>query len=56
MLYPQSNPFRQCINLSGFWDFRFDPDGKGAQFGWGEGFTGSRPITVLASWNDQAET
>jgi beta-glucuronidase len=55
MLYPQSNPFRQCINLSGFWDFRFDPDGKGEQVGWGEGFTGGRPIAVLASWNDQFE-
>lgn len=55
MLYPQSNPFRQSINLSGFWDFRFDPDGKGEQFGWGEGFTGGRPIAVPASWNDQFE-
>jgi beta-glucuronidase len=55
MLYPQSNPFRQSINLSGFWDFRFDPDGKGEQFAWGEGFTGGRPIAVPASWNDQFE-
>jgi len=55
MLYPQSNPFRQSINLLGFWDFRFDPDGKGEQFGWDEGFTGGRPIAVPASWNDQFE-
>ena len=29
MLYPQSNPFRQVIDLSGFWDFRFDADDVG---------------------------
>ncbi len=55
MLYPQSNPYRQCINLSGFWDFCFDPHGKGEKAGWGEGFTGGRPIAVPASWNDQFE-
>lgn len=53
MLYPQSNPFRQQIDLSGFWDFRFDPDRKGREAGWSEGFTGGRPIAVPASWNDQ---
>ena len=26
MLYPQSNQFRQVVDLSGFWDFRFDGD------------------------------
>jgi len=30
MLYPQSNPYRQSIDLSGIWDFRFDPDKRGA--------------------------
>jgi beta-glucuronidase len=38
------------IDLSGFWDFQFDPDNTGqqaAQF--------SRPIAVPASWNDQFE-
>jgi beta-glucuronidase len=55
VLYPQSNPFRQCINLSGFWDFRFDPDGRGEQAGWSGGFTGGDPIAVPASWNDQFE-
>lgn len=55
MLYPQSNPFRQCTSLAGFWDFRFDPDRQGKEAGWGEGFAGSRPVAVPASWNDQFE-
>jgi beta-glucuronidase len=53
MLYPQSNPFRQCVGFPEFWDFRFDPDGQGEDAGWGEGFGGGRPIAVPASWNDQ---
>ena len=55
MLHPQSNPFRQCITLPEFWDFRFDPDDLGTDAGWGEGFADSRPIAVPASWNDQFE-
>ncbi len=53
MLYPQSNPFRQAINLSGIWDFCFDPGNSGAQAGWTNGFSDTRPIAVPASWNDQ---
>ncbi len=55
MLYPQSNPFRQSIDLSGFWDFRFDPDGLGLTGNWAAGFDLARPIAVPASWNDQFE-
>jgi len=55
MLYPQSNPFRQVIDLSGFWDFRFDPDDVGERSGWTGGFPEGRPIAVPASWNDQFE-
>lgn len=55
MLYPQSNLFRQCTSLPGFWDFRFDPDSRGEEDGWAEGFTSGRPIAVPASWNDQFE-
>jgi beta-glucuronidase len=55
MLYPQSNPFRQSIDLSGFWDLRFDPEDRGLQAGWANGFTGGRPVAVPASWNDQFE-
>lgn len=53
MLYPQSNPFRQCIDLSGFWDLRFDPDDAGGTAGWEAGFDGGYPCAVPASWNDQ---
>ncbi|HEY65420.1 MAG TPA: beta-glucuronidase [Caldilineae bacterium] len=55
MLYPQSNPLRQSIDLSGFWDFRFDPEDAGLSAGWANGFTGGYPIAVPASWNDQFE-
>ncbi len=55
MLYPQSNPLRQSIDLSGFWDFRFDPDDAGLSAGWPEGFPDGSPIAVPASWNDQFE-
>jgi beta-glucuronidase len=55
MLYPQSNRFRQCVNLPAFWDFLLDPDEQGKESGWTEGFTGARPIAVPASWNDQFE-
>jgi beta-glucuronidase len=55
LLYPQSNPFRQCVDLSGFWDLRFDPEGQGLQAGWAKGFPGGRPVAVPASWNDQFE-
>ena len=55
MLYPQYNPFRQVIDLSGFWDLRFDPEGQGDRSGWAEGFASGRPVAVPASWNDQFE-
>ena len=55
MLYPQSNPYRQCVDLSGFWSFRFDPQSEGEAAEWGQGFQGGRPIAVPASWNDQFE-
>lgn len=53
MLYPQSNLFRQTIDLSGLWDFRFDPEDQGTGGGWSEGLSEARPIAVPASWNDQ---
>lgn len=55
MLYPRSNQYRQRIDLSGFWEFRQDPKGGGAEAGWHEGFDGARPVAVPASWNDQFE-
>ena len=55
MLYPQNNQYRQFTDLSGFWDFRFDPDNRGLELDWQNGFKNSRPIAVPASWNDQFE-
>ena len=55
MLYPQSNPFRQVIDLSGFWELRFDPETEGDHSTWAQGFAGGRPVAVPASWNDQFE-
>jgi beta-glucuronidase len=55
MLYPQNNLYRQFIELSGFWEFRFDPENKGLNQEWTQGFENSRPIAVPASWNDQFE-
>jgi beta-glucuronidase len=55
MLYPQSNAHRQMRDLSGFWDFRFDPDDQGRSQGWGAGFDAEEIIAVPASWNDQFE-
>lgn len=55
MLYPQFNSLRQFLDLSGFWDFRFDPENNGEAQGWSGGFKLGRPIAVPASWNDQFE-
>ena len=46
MLYPQSNPFRQVFDLSGFWELRFDPENRGHQAGWANGFEDGRPVAV----------
>ena len=43
MLYPQRNKHRQFIELSGFWDFRFDTNNKGLDENWKNGFINSRP-------------
>ena len=56
LLYPQSNPFRQCVDLSGFWDLRFDPHDEGCSSNWSSGFAEGRPAAVPASWNDQFES
>jgi beta-glucuronidase len=53
MLYPQSNRFRHCFDLSGFWEIRFDPKNIGTAQGWSAGFPEGRPIAVPASWNEQ---
>lgn len=53
MLYPQTNPYRQAVDLSGLWDLKFDPEGHGERQGWAAGFPDGRPSAVPASWNDQ---
>lgn len=53
MLYPQTNPLRQAVDLSGIWDFCHDPQGIGEGEGWMHELPASRPIAVPASWNDQ---
>jgi len=51
MLQPRTNELRQVLDLSGFWDIRFDEEDRGQAEGWNEGFEGGRPVAVPASWN-----
>ncbi len=53
MLYPQRNKYRHFVDLSGFWDLRFDHDDKGVEENWTKEFNNRCPIAVPASWNDQ---
>ncbi len=53
MLYPQQNPARQLIDLSGLWDFHPDPQGVGETRGFFEALPEARPIAVPGSWNEQ---
>lgn len=53
MLYPIQNSVRNKLDLSGIWDFKTDPDGVGEASGWANGLTGSRPMAVPGSWNEQ---
>ena len=52
MLYPQQNDKRNMLDLSGFWDFKLDPEGNGEEEGWYGGLTAPRTIAVPASWNE----
>src|SRR5688572_5441540 len=59
-LYPQQNPYRQRLDLSGLWDFCFDPEDAGVGRGYPSGLrraaaAGLRPIAVPASYNEQLE-
>lgn len=53
MIRPQRNAFRDFIDLSGLWRIRFDPNDEGEELGWGAGISGSLPIAVPGSWNEQ---
>jgi beta-glucuronidase len=52
MLYPQQNDTRNLLDLSGFWDFKLDPDDVGEAEGWFNGLSDPRTIAVPASWNE----
>jgi beta-glucuronidase len=59
-IYPQQNPYRQRHELSGFWDFCFDPADSGVARGFPSGLArasaeGVRPVAVPASYNEQFE-
>jgi beta-glucuronidase len=41
------------LDLSGFWQFRLDPEDQGADEHWFDGLSRSRTIAVPASWNEQ---
>ncbi|HSN78606.1 MAG TPA: beta-glucuronidase [Anaerolineae bacterium] len=53
MLYPIQNNVRNKLDISGIWDFKTDPDGIGEAEGWANGLSGSRPMAVPGSWNEQ---
>jgi beta-glucuronidase len=55
MLYPQDNACRQKLALSGFWEFRTDPDRTGQANEWFSGVPETIPIAVPASWNEQID-
>lgn len=54
-LYPVQNQYRNVMDLSGIWSFKTDPDNQGNRQKWFDGLTGSVPIAVPGSWNDQIE-
>ncbi len=53
MLYPKVNEFRDLIDLSGFFNFKLDPDKVGERENWQGGIGQCRLIAVPASWNEQ---
>ncbi len=53
MLYPQPNPSRNLLDLSGFWDFQPDPEEVGEAQGFMSALPNPRPVAVPGSWNEQ---
>ena len=53
MLYPQRNKYPQYIDLSGYWDFRFDTDNEGLKENWQTGSDKSQPRTQILLLNAQ---
>ncbi len=52
-MYPQQNDRRNVLDLSGFWQFRLDPEERGELERWYSGLVEPRTIAVPASWNEQ---
>ena len=54
-LFPQSNEFREVLDLSGIWDFKLDPRDEGERLSWFSGLEAPRAIAVPGSWNEQID-
>jgi len=52
MLFPQINLCRSLIDLSGFCEFKPDPDNLGEKQRWYRGVKASHYCSFPASWND----
>ena len=52
LLYPQQNPVRNVLDMSGLWQFQLDPKEEGEAKGWFKALPAPRPIAVPCSWND----
>ena len=50
LLYPRTTRSRRVVDLSGLWDFRFDPEQKGGAEGWTDGFSDGAQLPVPASF------
>lgn len=55
MLYPQQNFYRSVFDLSGYWNFKADPNDKGIEEKWfSKRLTGElHTIAIPGSWNEQ---
>jgi beta-glucuronidase len=52
LLYPQQNPLRNVLDISGLWQFRLDPKEEGEAQAWFNALPSPRMIPVPCSWND----
>jgi beta-glucuronidase len=53
MLYPIQNEIRNKFDLSGFWDFKIDPDEISIKENWSSKLPDPQTIALPGSWNDQ---
>jgi beta-glucuronidase len=52
LLYPQQNPLRNVLDISGLWQFQLDPKEEGEAQAWFNSLPSPRMIPVPCSWND----